>query len=156
MTDLGKVAKGAYMKLDKYKIRQGKFVFIVLCFMFLAGIVLMSRITDLAVKTVEKDATVVKTYVLSSSGGRSHWHKSSGGPHMNIEWTDAGGEIQADESIFNKDGLKVGDTFTILVDAKTQSRRIYPTAGNIFCFVLGILFSVGSFMLIKLLYTRER
>jgi len=141
------------MKLDKYEIRQNKFLFVVLCFVFLMGVICVSKITDLTVKTVEKEATVVKTYILKSRRGGFVYH--SGGPHMNIEWIDASGEVQTEGSLFNKNGLVVGDTFTIQVDAKTQSRRIYGRTANIFMFGLGVLFCVSSYKLLKLIYGKK-
>ncbi len=141
------------MKLDKYKIRQNKFLFVLLCFLFLTGVIFVGQITNLTVKTVEKEATVVKTYILKSRRGGFAFH--IGGPHMNIEWIDASGEVQTEGELINKNGLVVGDTFTIQVDAKTQSRRISGRIANIFMFGLGVLFCVASYKLTKLIYGKD-
>ncbi len=74
---------------------------------------------------------------------------------MNIEWIDASGEVQTEGELINKNGLVVGDTFTIQVDAKTQSRRISGRIANIFMFGLGVLFCVASYKLTKLIYGKD-
>lgn len=50
------------MKLEKYKIQEKKFGFVVLCIMFLIGLVSMTKIADFMTETVEIEALVVHTY----------------------------------------------------------------------------------------------
>ncbi len=50
------------MKLDKYKIREKKLGFIILCALFVIGIAFISQIADFFAETAEVGATVVHTY----------------------------------------------------------------------------------------------
>lgn len=142
---------GNDMKLDKDKIRKGKFGFFILCLFFLLGIVFITKIVDAVTKTEEIEAVVVKEYKTNAS---VHTH-TSGGWRMNIEWEDLNGTVQTEGNIVNKDRLEVGDTYTILVDAKTQSRRVLSKAGSIMMFGIGVCFCLGSFALTKILYGRK-
>lgn len=140
------------MKLEKYKIQEGKIGFIILCIVFFIGLILITEITDLTTETVEIEAVVTHTwergyYVITRKPRK---------PKMNIEWVDLNGEVQTEGSLANRKHLNVGDTCTISVDAKTQSRRVLPKAGCIFVSVLGVLSCIVSLKFLKLFYGREK
>ena len=139
------------MRLDKYRIQKGKIGFCILCIFFLMGIGCITKIADLFTKTEEIEAMVVNAYETSSS---VHTH-NPGGWKMNIEWVDLNGNVQTEGNLRNKSGLEAGDTYTILVDAKTQSRRVLSKAGSIFMFVMGICVCGGSIILTKFCFGRE-
>lgn len=48
------------MKLDKYRIKKGKFGFFLFCMLFLLGIVWITKIADFFTKTEEIEAVVVE------------------------------------------------------------------------------------------------
>lgn len=75
---------------------------------------------------------------------------------MNLEWVDLNGEVQKEGSLANRAGLKVGDTCTILVDAKTQSRRVLSKSGSVFAFVLGIIICMISLKFTAFFYGKEK
>ncbi len=139
------------MKLDKYKIKKHMVLFFVLSFLFLTGIILSLKIFDCFIKTDEIDAVVTHTF---ETHHNVHTH-NPGGAKMNIEWVDLNGEEQTDGSISNREALSEGDTYTILVDAKTHSRRVTGKVGSIVLFVIGVICSCISIKLIKIAYGRD-
>ncbi len=145
------------MKLNKYKIQQHKISFVFFCAAFLVGLFFMTQLTDVLTRTVEIQAVVVKTYEVPHIGRIGHRGVvgHSGGPHMNIEWIDAEGEVQTEGSIFNEDGMAVGDTFTISVDARTRSRRIVSREGSLFISGLGLAICAFTLWIIRLLFGRD-
>lgn len=132
------------MKLSKYKIKKNKFWFIILCVVFFAGIGCITKITDLMIETSEIEAKVVHTYV-----SHNVKHASHGKPKMNIEWVDRSGNQHVEGNLLNKNHLVVGDTYTILVDAKTHSRRILSKSGNIIMICSGIFLCIVCLGLVK-------
>lgn len=141
------------MGLDKNKIKKGKLGFFFVSLFMIMGIIFMLNIFDLFVESVEIDAVVSHTYETESHHvGKTH---TNGGPKMNIEWIDLNGEVQTEGSLYNRDYLEEGDTFPILVDAETQSRRVLTKGGSIVCFILGILFFLGGFGIMRCAYWKE-
>lgn len=74
---------------------------------------------------------------------------------MNIEWTDLEGNVQTEQNITGSSELEVGDAYSIQVDARTHSRRVPSKTGSIVLFSLGILFCVGSLLMMKVLHQRR-
>jgi len=136
------------LKLDKYKIKSEKMGFLGLCFLLLIGLAFMLKITDLFAETVEIEAVVTDTY---EAHHNVHTH-NPGGPKKDIEWVDLNGEIQTEGNISNREGLSEGDTYTISVDAETQSRRVSSRLGSVIQFVIGIICCVCSLKLMKLFF----
>ncbi len=133
------------MKLDKYKISKHKLLFFFLCFGLLISVSFMTKIFDLWTESVEIQAEVVKTF---RSGGKA----GTGGPKMNIEWVDLNGEVQKDGSLHNGYRLDVGDTYTIRVDAKTQSRRVLTPVGSIILSGMGLVSVIVLLWIMKAIY----
>lgn len=128
------------MGYDKTKTHKLKIGLIIAVLVFIIGIIFMTKITDLFVGTDEIEAAVVETYETQSS---IHTH-NPGGWKMNIEWLDLEGTVHTEGNLANKDGLDVGDTCIISVDAKTHSRRVPSKVGSILMFVIGVCFCGGS------------
>lgn len=137
------------MKLSKHKMKERKFCFILLGVIFLVGIALLTKISDIVTETREMEARVIRTYE-SHSGRYSH-----GGPKMSIEWLGRNGEHHTEGNLANMNHLVVGDTYTILVDAKTQSRRVLSKSGSIFMFITGIFLCVVCLWLLKIFYSKD-
>lgn len=116
------------MKLDKNKIKENKFLFIITCFMLLIGIVLASYIFDFTKETVEIEAKVIHTW---------HSNGKSRGPKMNVEWFDLNGDRQVEGSLANRGYLEEGDTYLIRVDAETQSEMTLSKSRSLIMFAIG-------------------
>lgn len=140
------------MKLEKYKIQEGKLGFICLCLLFFIGLILITKLTDLTTETVEIEAVVTNTWERRHSG----FVREPIRPKMNIEWVDLNGEVQTEGGLANRRRLNTGDSFTISVDAKTQSRRVLSKAGCAFLFALGSFCCIVSLKLLKLFYGKEK
>lgn len=136
------------MKLDKYKIKKSKIGFLGICFFFAVGLLFVAKIFDFFTETVEIDAVVIHTYE-TRHNQTTH---NPGGSEMNIEWTDLNGEIQKEGNISNKDNLSEGDSYTISVDAETQSRRVPSKTGSVILFVIGIVSCMVSLKMMQLFY----
>lgn len=142
------------MKLDRNKIQKNKFGLMMLCIIFCVGLLFITKITDLITEIVEMEAVVTHTYDGQYSA-HSHLYTPTGSK-MNIKWIDLNGEVHTEGNLANKEHLKVGDTCTISVDAKTQSRRVLSKSGCACMLTLGISFCVVSLKLLKLFYGREK
>ncbi len=137
------------MKLDKYKILKHKLAFFFLCFGLLISLLFITKISDLWTESVEIQAEVVKTFRSSGAPG-------SGGPKMNIEWVDLDGEVQKEGSLYNGYRLEVGDTYTIRVDTKTQSRRVLEPAGSIVLSGIGLMGAILFLCLMKVNFGKSK
>ena len=137
------------MKLDKYKISNGKFGFFALCFFFIVCILIMTKISDLFVDSVEIEAVVTNTYL-------DYRGKGNPRPKMNIEWEDLQGDIQTEGSMYNEYNLEVGDTYIILVDEETHSKMTNSVSGSIVLFVIGLIGFIFDLIFMKFLYGYER
>lgn len=137
------------MKLSKYKIKKRKCWFIILCILFLAGIGCITKIADCVTETQEIEARVIHTY----EGHNSRYSRKA--PKMNIEWLDRNGNYHTEGNLANENHLVVGDTYTILVDAKTQSRRVLSKSGSIFMVISGIFLCVVCLWMVKIFYSKD-
>ncbi len=108
----------------------------------------MSKIMELQIETEEIKAVVVKSWYSHNAKHRDGWK-------MNIEWVDLDGNMHSYGSLSNPDQLDVGDSYTMLVDAETHSRRILSKEGNIAMVVMGVCLCSGSFILIIKCYGKE-
>ncbi len=139
------------MKLDKYKVKKHIVLFFVLSFLFLTGIICSLKIFDCFIETDEIEAVVTHTF---ETNHNVHTH-NPGGDKMNIEWVDLDGEVQTEGSILNREALSEGDTYTILVDAKTHSRRVTGKVGSVVLFVVGVICCGASIKLINIAFGRD-
>lgn len=137
------------MKLDKYKISNGKFGFFALCFFFIVCILIMTKISDLFVDSVEIEAVVTNTYL-------DYRGKGNPRPKMNIEWTDLEGDIQTEGNMYNEYNLEEGDTCIILVDKETHSKITNSATGSIILFFIGLIGLIIDLIFMKFLYGFER
>lgn len=133
------------MRLNKDKIKKNKLGFFFICFGLFASLMFMTKIFDLWTESVEIQAEVVKTFRVF--GKHTRFFRN-----VNIEWTDLNGEIQKEGSLHDRYRLEVGDTYTIRVDAETQSRTVLTAAGSIIFFVVGLISGIGLLWIMKVFF----
>ena len=104
---------------------------------------------DLQTETDELEVVVVKSWYSYHAKHRDGWE-------MNIEWEDLDGKTHNCGSLSYPEQLDVGDSYTILVDAATHSRRNLPGEGNITMVIMGVCLCSGSFILVTKVTDRNK
>ena len=127
------------MFFDREKIKKERFLFWLSVWGVSMGLILWAIVLNMFRESTTVTAEVVDEYVSGSSVNHHSY-----GSKINIEWTDADGDLHTEGNLANSKGLTVGDTLQIQVDADTQSQRILDGPGKLVMFLLGAGF-VGLF-----------